>query len=49
MATILLVEDERDVRHLLRTILEDTGHEVIEACDGVEALMQYQTTGPISS
>ena len=43
MATILLVEDERNVRHLLRTILEDTGHEVIEACDGVEALIQYQT------
>lgn len=43
MATILLVEDERNVRHLLRSILEDTGHEVIEACDGVDALAQYRS------
>lgn len=42
MATILLVEDERNVRQVLRSILEDTGHEVIEACDGTEALAQYR-------
>jgi CheY-like chemotaxis protein len=43
MATILLVEDERTVRHLLRAILEEAGHGVIEACDGADALAQYQS------
>ena len=43
MATILLVEDERTVRHLLRSILEEAGHGVIEACDGADALAQYQS------
>jgi CheY-like chemotaxis protein len=43
MATILLVEDERIVRHLLRSILEEAGHGVIEACDGADALAQYRS------
>ena len=43
MATILLVEDKRTVRHLLRAILEEAGHGVIEACDGADALAQYQS------
>ena len=43
MATILLVEDERIVRHLLRSILEEAGHGVIEACDGAEALALYRS------
>jgi CheY-like chemotaxis protein len=43
MATILLVEEERIVRHLLRSILEEAGHGVIEACDGADALAQYQS------
>ena len=42
-ATILLVEDERIVRHLRRSILEEAGHGVIEACDGADALAQYQS------
>ena len=43
MAPILLVEDERIFRHLLRSILEEAGHGVIEACDGADALAQYQS------
>jgi two-component system, chemotaxis family, chemotaxis protein CheY len=43
MATILLVEDERNVGHLLRSILEEAGHGVIEACDGAVALAKYRS------
>jgi two-component system cell cycle sensor histidine kinase/response regulator CckA len=36
--TIVLVEDDEQVRVVIRDILESAGLEVIEACDGVEAL-----------
>ena len=36
--TILLVEDERPVRRLVRRELENVGYRVIEAADGVEAI-----------
>lgn len=36
--TILLTEDERDVREVAREFLESGGYKVIEARDGVEAL-----------
>ena len=34
MARILIVDDSPDVRLALATILEDTGHEIVEAEDG---------------
>ena len=34
MARILVVEDSPDVRLALATILEDAGHEIVEAEDG---------------
>lgn len=37
MARILVVDDEPDVRALLRTILEADGHVVVEADDGLTA------------
>lgn len=37
MARILVVDDEPDVRVLLRTILESDGHMVVEADDGLTA------------
>ena len=37
-ATILLVEDEPDVREAIRVQLQDEGHEVVEAESGSEAL-----------
>jgi nitrogen-specific signal transduction histidine kinase/CheY-like chemotaxis protein len=43
--TILLVEDEEDVRALAREVLERQGHSVLEAGDGVQALKQYEAEG----
>ena len=46
--TILFVEDEQNVRELVRDYLRHSGYNVIEACDGTEALeiaASYQ--GPI--
>jgi PAS domain S-box-containing protein len=36
--TILLAEDEKEVRELLKLFLESLGYTVLSACDGVEAL-----------
>ena len=41
MARILIVEDERLARFTLRKILEQLGHEVIEATNGVEGLAMF--------
>jgi two-component system phosphate regulon response regulator PhoB len=38
MKTILLVEDERDLRLIIRTTLEDPRYRILEANDGHEAL-----------
>ncbi|OLE16182.1 MAG: hypothetical protein AUG83_04035 [Acidobacteria bacterium 13_1_20CM_4_57_11] len=38
MSKILVAEDNLANRELLREILESRGHEVIEACDGQDAL-----------
>ncbi|MEX2223643.1 MAG: GAF domain-containing protein [Candidatus Rokuibacteriota bacterium] len=43
--TILLVEDEDDVRALAREVLERQGYTVLEAGDGVQALGVWQTAG----
>lgn len=37
MARILVVDDEPDVRALLRAVLESDGHAVVEADDGLSA------------
>jgi len=34
MARILVIDDEENVRDLLRDVLEERGHEVLEASDG---------------
>ncbi len=36
--TILLAEDEEDLRELARDVLEDLGYTVLVACDGLEAV-----------
>lgn len=39
MATVLVVEDERDIRELLRRYLERAGHSVLTAGTGAEAML----------
>ncbi len=41
MATILVVDDESRMRKLVRDFLAKSGHEVLEAGDGLEALNVY--------
>lgn len=43
--TILLVEDEAGLRGLFRTVLERTGHRVLEARSGIEAVRLWQENG----
>ncbi len=45
MARILIIDDERQVRELLRDILEEAGYDVAEASDGQEA-MKIQKSEP---
>ena len=43
---VLVVEDERDVRMLLRLLLEDEGYAVVEARDGLEAVDRFRSEAP---
>jgi DNA-binding response OmpR family regulator len=43
---ILIADDERDIRAVLRTRLELEGFQVIEACDGAEAVRMAQDESP---
>jgi DNA-binding response OmpR family regulator len=40
---ILLVDDEKDLRKLLKYRLESMGYEITEACDGEEGLNEAKT------
>jgi DNA-binding response OmpR family regulator len=46
MATILAVDDEPSLRRLLRSALEQAGHEVLEAADGPQALALARSGHP---
>jgi DNA-binding response OmpR family regulator len=43
--TILVVDDEKTVRDLIRWILEEAGFTVLEAGDGDEALEVFRSSG----
>ena len=46
-ATVLVVDDEADVREIVRTFLELNGFDVVaEAVDGVDALERYLALDP---
>lgn len=46
--TVLVVEDEQDVRALICETLENDGYRILEACDGDEALLvSGQHPGPL--
>ena len=42
MATILIIDDEEIIRVLLRSALEEAGHEVTEAANGRQGLELYR-------
>lgn len=46
MATILLVDDEPDIRVLTRMMLEKAGHSVVEAVNGEEGLEMLKKHRP---
>lgn len=46
MTTVLIADDLKQERLLLRTILEGAGHEVAEAVDGVDALALARASPP---
>jgi CheY-like chemotaxis protein len=46
MATVLIVDDEPSMLFLLRTVLRDVGHEVLEARDGAAALEFFAGASP---
>jgi DNA-binding response OmpR family regulator len=45
-AEVLVVEDEDDVRRLVRVLLERAGHTVVEAANGLEALSRLERDAP---
>ena len=46
MGTILIVDDESNMRFLLRMILESAGYEVVEAPHGAAALVRARESPP---
>ncbi len=46
MAKILVVDDEKDLRDALRTMLESAGYSVVEAADGEEGLKLAEQEKP---
>ena len=46
MASVLIVDDEDDVRRVLRRILERAGYETFEAKNGREAIESYKAQKP---
>ena len=42
MATILVIDDEEEIRKILQTILEEAGHEVSLAVNGAEGLSLFR-------
>ncbi len=45
-STIMIIDDDEQMRQLIRTLLEKEGYTVIEATDGVHALFLIDKTAP---
>ena len=41
MAQILVIEDDEQIRGLIKEVLEDSGHDVVESSDGEEGLKKF--------
>ncbi|HEX9049952.1 MAG TPA: response regulator [Anaeromyxobacter sp.] len=46
MVSVLVVDDERDIREAVAEVLKDEGFDVIDARDGAEALAQLRAHHP---
>jgi CheY-like chemotaxis protein len=46
MSTVLVIDDSDQIRSLLREALESDGHQVLEACDGLEGVQVYEQNRP---
>ena len=46
MAKVLIVDDDPDMRIVIGSVLRSRSHEVIEACDGEEALAKLRAEKP---
>ena len=46
MARILIIDDDSQIRHILRRILKQAGYEVFEAENGAQGLRQYREAQP---
>jgi DNA-binding response OmpR family regulator len=44
VARILVIDDDEQIRAMLRRVLEGSGYEVSEACHGLEGLQRYRAT-----
>ncbi len=42
MARILIIDDEDELRSMLRQMLDQAGHEVTEAVNGAEGIQLYE-------
>jgi CheY-like chemotaxis protein len=49
MATVLVVDDDRVVSHLVASLLRAKGHKVLTAFDAVQGLMQAKRTPPVDA
>ena len=43
MATILIIDDDRQIRAMLREALESVGHQVLESVNGAEGCALYRS------
>ncbi len=46
MARILIIDDEDELRSMLRQMLEQAGHEITEAVNGAEGIQLYEQDRP---
>lgn len=46
---VMIVDDSSTIRHQVRLALEEGGHEVLEACDGVDGLEKITATQDLAA
>ena len=49
MATVLVVDDDRVLSHLVTSLIRDKGHKVLTDFDAVQGLMQAKRTPPVDA